>query len=131
MIVFDLACANAHVFEAWFGSTADYESQRARRLIACPACDDTGITKAAMAPAVPAKANTHGVARLLAAQRDFEAAATWVGPAFAEQARARHDAGESGPGIYGEATAAEAIALAADGIPVMPLPFRPRIRSDA
>lgn len=57
MIVFDLRCGNAHVFEAWFGSTGDYEAQGARGLIGCPICGSTDIVKAAMAPAVPAKSN--------------------------------------------------------------------------
>lgn len=57
MIVFDLRCAHAHVFEAWFGSTADYEAQATRGLVACPLCGDKDVTKAAMAPAVPAKGN--------------------------------------------------------------------------
>ncbi len=29
MIVFDLRCSGGHVFEAWFGSSAAYEEQRA------------------------------------------------------------------------------------------------------
>ena len=34
MIVFDLKCSNqGHVFEAWFGSSGDYEAQQARGLI--------------------------------------------------------------------------------------------------
>lgn len=58
MIVFDLKCdAHGHVFEAWFGSSGDYESQRERGLIACPLCGDTAIGKAVMAPAVAAKGN--------------------------------------------------------------------------
>ena len=40
MIVFDLSCAGDHVFEAWFASSSAYESQRERRLIACPVCGD-------------------------------------------------------------------------------------------
>ena len=57
MIVFDLRCAQAHVFEAWFGSSADYEAQRERGLVACPLCGDTAVEKAVMAPAVAPKGN--------------------------------------------------------------------------
>ena len=60
MIVFDLKCGGGHVFEAWFGSTADYESQRERSLIACPMCGDIAIDKAVMAPNVAAKGNRRG-----------------------------------------------------------------------
>ena len=39
MIIFDLKCApQGHVFEAWFGSSDDYEAQSARGLVACPIC---------------------------------------------------------------------------------------------
>src|SRR3546814_7827127 len=58
MIVFDLKCYDrGHVFEGWFGSSADYEKQRASRMIACPVCGDTQVRKAVMSPAVSAKSN--------------------------------------------------------------------------
>lgn len=57
MIVFDLKCANAHVFEAWFASSSGYEDQQARGLLICPLCGDGDINKAVMAPAIPAKSN--------------------------------------------------------------------------
>ncbi len=57
MIVFDLQCGNAHVFEAWFGSSADYASQNRRKLISCPVCNNGEVTKAVMAPNVAAKGN--------------------------------------------------------------------------
>ncbi len=57
MIVFDLQCKNAHVFEAWFGSSADYEDQQAAHRVACPYCDSKEIEKAVMAPNVNAKGN--------------------------------------------------------------------------
>ena len=57
MISFDLRCGADHVFEVWFRSSSDYESQHERRLIACPQCGDTGVTKAVMAPNVAAKGN--------------------------------------------------------------------------
>lgn len=57
MIAFDLKCNKAHVFEAWFGSSADYEEQSSRKLIACPICDSTVVTKAIMAPNIGRKSN--------------------------------------------------------------------------
>jgi hypothetical protein len=57
MIVFDLKCAHDHVFEAWFGSSADYQAQSARGLVACPICGDSRVAKAVMAPAVASKGN--------------------------------------------------------------------------
>jgi hypothetical protein len=130
MIVFDLQCDAAHVFEAWFGSSADYDSRQQRGLIACPFCDSSSVTKAVMAPAVPAKGNRVDASALLAAQRRLEAQAEYVGSDFAERARALHAAGETTM-IYGEASISEAKALNDEGIPAMPLPFKPLIRSDA
>lgn len=145
MIVFDLKCAGGHVFEAWFGSSGAFEAQRARGLVACPICGVDAVEKAVMAPAVAAKGNRavgrpvgpageaegkQALASLLAMQRAMEAQSEWVGGRFADEARALHEAGEV-RSVHGEATLAEARALAADGVPVMPLPFTPLAKSDA
>ncbi len=59
MIVFDLACRPAgHVFEIWFGSSADYEDQKARGLVSCPYCGSSEVEKAVMAPNVAPKGNS-------------------------------------------------------------------------
>ena len=135
MIVFDLKCGTGHVFEAWFGSSGDYEDQRARGLLACPLCGDAAIGKAVMAPNVPAKGNTAGepppspaavkaaLAAMAAAQSKALNGSTWVGRSFATKARAMHD-GEIGHApIHGQASADEARSLVEDGVPVAPLPF--------
>ncbi|WP_336964957.1 DUF1178 family protein [Sphingobium aquiterrae] len=57
MIVFDLKCGEGHVFEAWFGSSGDYEGQQARGLVSCPLCGNGHVAKAVMAPAVSPKSN--------------------------------------------------------------------------
>lgn len=63
MIVFDLHCEHGHRFEGWFGSSDDYDSQLARGLVECPECGTSEVSKAPMAPAVPAKGNTRSEAR--------------------------------------------------------------------
>lgn len=131
MIVYDLACAAGHDFEGWFGSSADFEAQQAQGLLACPQCDSREVAKRPQAPAVPRKGNAHPLARLRA---EIEARFDDVGPRFAEVARARHEAagrGETVRGVYGEASAAEVRALLEEGVPVAPLPFRPRRAADA
>jgi hypothetical protein len=50
MKVLDLQCALGHSFEGWFGSQADYDSQRERGLVTCPVCNDSEITKMLSAP---------------------------------------------------------------------------------
>ena len=58
MIIFDLKCApQGHVFEAWFGSSEDFEAQKAGGLVSCPLCGSGEVDKAPMAPAVGAKGN--------------------------------------------------------------------------
>ena len=131
MIVFDLRCGAGHVFEAWFASSGAYEDQRARALVACPMCGDTGVGKAVMAPAVPAKANKApsaqvikaALASLAQAQAKALESSTWVGRDFASRARAMHDGAEPHSSIHGQATPAEAKGLAEDGVAVAPLPL--------
>jgi hypothetical protein len=135
MIVFDLKCGVGHVFEAWFGSSRDYEDQRQRGLLSCPLCGDDEIGKAVMAPSVPAKGNSKNdsppspaaikaaLAAIAEAQRKALDGSTWVGRSFATKARAMHDGDIANTPIHGEASAAEARALIEDGVPVAPLPF--------
>jgi hypothetical protein len=140
MIIFDLRCApQGHVFEAWFGSTADYEGQRARNLVACPLCGSADVAKAPMAPAVPAKAKSSvastssasgapeavkaALAAAAAVQKRLLETSEHVGDRFAEEARSIHLGEADARAIHGRATRAEAQGLADDGIPVAPLPF--------
>jgi hypothetical protein len=139
MIVFDLRCApQGHVFEAWFGSSEDYESQQGRGLVACPICGAGEVTKAPMAPAVPAKGGRPGapdlfsaapdeVKRMLAAaaqvQKQLLEKSEAVGDRFAQEARAIHLGEAEGRAIHGRATREEAESLAEDGVPIAPLPF--------
>jgi hypothetical protein len=144
MIVFDLSCQAGHVFEAWFSNSADYEVQRKKRLIACPLCNTTRVSKAVMAPNVAAKGNsgketaTHialaadasvaqktkeMLASLAKMQTEVLSKSEWVGRDFDSQARAM-DAGEiDRKTIHGEVSKDEAKSLIEDGIGVMPLPF--------
>ncbi|MFQ3595178.1 MAG: DUF1178 family protein [Sphingomonadaceae bacterium] len=135
MIVFDLVCREGHVFEAWFGSSADYEEQKRRGLVACPLCDSRALEKAVMAPAVPAKTNRREHRHALAALRHhLETSCDYVGDRFADEARMRHARSAEGAdvrGVYGEASPEEVRSLVADGVPVAPLPVRPRRIADA
>jgi hypothetical protein len=144
MIVFDLRCAGAHVFEAWFGSSQDFAAQQARGLVSCPMCGSAEVEKAVMAPAVPAKGNRFvtdaerkdHAQKLKALRAEVESSCDYVGADFAREARARFADPAADPeapprGIYGEASLTQAAELVADGIPVAPLPFRPRRLADA
>lgn len=133
MIVFDLKCGRTHVFEAWFGSSADYDDQRGRGLVQCPLCGDGAIEKAVMAPNVAAKSNRQqevtpatmkaALAALAQAQARALEGSQWVGAAFADRARAMHLGEEDKAAIHGQASAEEARALVEEGVEVAALPF--------
>lgn len=141
MIVFDLACSSGHRFEGWFASSDAFAEQNARGLVGCPQCGSDEVSKAPMAPAVPAKSNARpeaasrpvadrippqvqqAMVALAQAQARALRQSTWVGEGFAEQSRAMHYGERDQASIYGKATPDEAQALVEEGIPVVPLPF--------
>lgn len=134
MIIFDLKCApQGHVFEAWFGSSEDYEAQRARGLVSCPLCGAGEIDKAPMAPAVGAKGNRADglppaqmkalLGAMADAQKKLLETSEHVGPRFADEARAIHLGEAEARAIHGQATPQQADELREEGVPVAPLPF--------
>lgn len=150
MIVFDLHCKDGgHVFEIWFGSSADYEAQKVRGLVSCPYCGSTDIDKAVMAPNVGAKgnsradtapANTQAAAnmpspeafkevmgKLATMQAKMLEGSEYVGSRFADEARSMHLGEQDAKPIHGQTSAEEAKALIDEGIAVAPLllPVRP------
>jgi hypothetical protein len=52
MIRYALVCDRKHQFEIWFADSADYDKQKKRGLVTCPACDSAKVEKAIMAPAL-------------------------------------------------------------------------------
>jgi len=144
MIRYSLHCDKRHEFEAWFKSSADFEKQAKRKLVTCPQCGSTNVSKAIMAPNIATGrsksgevtvANTEaaGMAEkrreLFALMRrlraEVEKNAEYVGPRFAEEARKMHYEEVEKRGIYGEATLDEARELKEEGIEFYPLPRLP------
>ena len=134
MIIFDLKCApEGHVFEAWFGSSEDYEAQRTRGLVSCPLCGSGEVDKAPMAPAVGAKGNQADgpapaqmkalLGAMADAQKKMLETSEHVGPRFADEARAIHLGEAEARAIHGQATPQQADELREEGVPVAPLPF--------
>lgn len=62
MKVLDLKCGQAHVFEGWFGSEADFQAQLARGLVSCPLCGSADIEKQLSAPRLNLRAQATGIA---------------------------------------------------------------------
>jgi hypothetical protein len=134
MIIFDLRCgAQGHVFEAWFGSSEDYEAQVARGLVSCPICGASDVEKAPMAPRVGAKGNQAvdlppeamkaALAGMAQAQKKLLEQSEHVGDRFPDEARAIHLGESEARAIHGRASPADAASLREDGIPIAPLPF--------
>jgi hypothetical protein len=133
MIRYALRCSQDHRFDAWFGSSDDYDRLRAGGLVSCAVCGSTEVEKELMAPRVatipseaapdlsrPASPAEQALAEL---RRKVESTSEDVGGRFAEEARAIHDGLAPRRSIIGEAKPAEARALIDDGIPVAPLPW--------
>ena len=146
MIRYSLQCHKHHAFEGWFRNSADFDKQAKRKLVTCPQCGSTKVTKALMAPNVSTSrskakskemmvANPEATAEgekkreLLALMRrlraEVEKNAEYVGPRFADEARKMHYDEVEKRGIYGEATPDEARALHEEGIEFYPLPQLP------
>ena len=144
MIVYDLSCANAHTFEGWFTSSADYEEQLSTGLLRCPVCDSDSVRKAPMAPAVSSRKEGAGdatkpdkavpfsnlpippqvreaIRAIATAQAEALKKSKWVGARFAEEVRAQHYGEKDERPVHGKASADEARALSEEGIAIAPL----------
>jgi hypothetical protein len=144
MKVLDLQCAQHHVFEGWFGSEDDYQSQLTRGLLNCPMCGDASVSKKLSAPrfnlnateastnAAPPLPSLQDAANLEPAQlqaallkmvRHVVANTEDVGNSFPEEARKMHYGEAEQRNIRGHATPEETEELMDEGIAVMPLPL--------
>jgi len=158
MIRYALKCAAGHGFESWFASADAYDKLAQAGMISCSQCGSTEVEKTLMAPALgqggkkyaaPARgaeaapSNAPQVAGAAAMSREaqletalaklrqeVEANSSYVGGNFAQEARAMHDGTAPERAIYGEAKPEEARQLIEDGVPVMPLPFIPKRKTN-
>ena len=155
MIHYELRCGAGHDFDGWFPSSAAFDRQASAGLLDCPVCASSEVSRAIMAPRLsrgspaPAQASA-GVADapkpevsppsagrppampdqvravLQRIRAEIEQRCDYVGPRFAQSARAMHAGQTPHRPIYGEATPAEAERLAEDGIEVASVPWVPR-----
>ncbi len=154
MKVLDLQCPQGHVFEGWFASEDDFQSQNQRGLVQCPWCGDASIAKrlsaprlnlgakppVAAAPAPAARPPGGGSpqdsvalppalqAAWLELARKIAANTEDVGARFADEARRMHHGETEERAIRGQATPDEAAQLLDEGIAVMPLPLPAAIK---
>jgi hypothetical protein len=143
MIAYDFCCDKDHAFEMWFKDAATYERQAKRKLISCGVCGSTSATKTLSAPAIagtrsqnkagaaPKAYATNPEAQKMAAlmaqlaelRTHIESTADHVGDRFAEEARKIHYGEVEKRNIYGEASDAEATALAEEGVEFARIPW--------
>jgi len=130
MIRYALKCENDHVFDSWFQSAQAFDTLVAAGHVQCAVCGAARVEKTLMAPRVaagkesaPVDAEADKIAEL---RREVEENATYVGGQFAEKARDMHEGTSPETSIYGEASGDEARKLIEDGVPVVPLPFKPK-----
>ena len=134
MIVFNLICKICSVeFEGWFENTKEFNNQKRKKIINCPSCDSTSITKSLSAPNLPAKNNSKKNIQLKKAfsnnikkykkivEKNFE----YVGDKFTEEAKKMKYGEKEEKPIYGEATMEQTKELAEEEINVVPLPWAP------
>ena len=150
MIVFDLLCASGHRFEGWFGSKADFTSQKKRSLLSCPTCGSAQIqrvpsaTRANLgaqapkpAPQVPNGAaktpemegkDPFAIAQMLYSRMldDLLTKSEDVGKEFPNEARKIFYKDAPQRSIRGQATQQEHDELVDEGIPVARLPVPPK-----
>jgi len=139
MIRYSLKCDNGHTFESWFASAAAYDSLRAGGHVACVECGSAEVEKALMTPAVSASGTDAPPAwsmrtaleqRLAQLRREIEENSDYVGDRFASEARAIHAGDAPDRPIWGEAKLSDAKALLDEGVPIAPLPFVPRSKTN-
>ena len=147
MIVFDLLCGDGHRFEGWFGSAADFASQKDRQQLACPSCGSSRVERIPSAsrvnlgapepkaPPVPAKTpqmdgkDPFAIAQMLYSRMLDELLTKTedVGKAFPAEARKIFYQEAPERGIRGEATPEEHQELLEEGIPVARFPVPPKL----
>lgn len=151
MIQFTLKCDKDHRFDSWFQSSDAFDKLKAAGMIACELCGSAKVEKALMAPALaksgkdsagkdstdgakaerPSLSPASDTEKALAEMRKkVETHSDYVGVNFVAEARAMHDGTAPERSIYGEARPEEARKLIEDGVPITPLPFMPKPKTN-
>ncbi len=133
MIAYDLQCSQGHSFEGWFEDEKSYGSQKTKGMIACPVCNDTGVSRI---PSTFAIKGSQSAGMLKNADTDAELAAMGkqivdyvhknfddVGCDFAKEALKIHYGAAEPRNIRGCSTKDEEKTLKKEGIQFFKLPM--------
>jgi hypothetical protein len=136
MIAYDLQCSNGHRFEGWFEDSQAYDRQCRQGQVACPICDDTGISrlpstfaiKGATMASAPSSRKRPDMEQLGKQIVDFvEKNFDNVGADFATEALKMHYGVVEPRSIRGVSTPQEEETLKQEGVQFfkMPIPQKP------
>ena len=125
------------MFETWFSSSSEYGKQLRKKLIHCPSCDSSSVTKSLMAPSVSKKSNTKVskqkktmINNIKKYKKIIEKNFDYVGDNFTEEAKKiKYGEIEERP-IYGEANLEQTKELIEEEIAFTPLPWNPSKKSN-
>ena len=131
MIAYDLQCVNGHAFEGWFEDSEAYQTQKKKKLIACPACNTTRVSRIPSTFAIksspipkkgsPEEENLKKVGKEIVdfVEKNFDD----VGCDFAKEALKIHYGVEEPRNIRGVSTKEEEKMLKEEGIDFLKIPM--------
>ena len=131
MIVFNLLCKTCSFeFEGWFDDTKNFEYQKKKKMVSCPSCNSSIISKSLNAPNVTKKTNAKSqkIKKTIASdlkklknivEKNFE----YLGSNFSDEAKKIKYGEAIDRPIYGEATLEQTKDLIDEDIEITPLPF--------
>ena len=131
MIVFDLNCKKCDSsFEAWFSDSNEFKKQKEKKLVLCPTCNSSLVSKSLMTPNVSSKSNAKKYQRkktminnIKKYKEIIEKNFDYVGDNFTEEAKKiKYNEAEERP-IYGEASLEQTKELIEEDISFAPLPW--------
>jgi hypothetical protein len=134
MIVYNLACDNAHRFEGWFSSAEDFDLQSSDGRLSCPVCGSVAVARQPSAPYVsvgvaePVDGQTQAVGAEVIRRKFLEhiiSRSEDVGQRFPEEARRIHYKEAPVRSIRGQASRRDVDELREEGIEVLSIPGLP------
>ena len=133
MIAIDIRCSQGHLFEGWFDNLEAFEEQKEKKLVACPYCDDTSVSRVLSPVAVKKSRNKRETP--VPVNIDYQKLAKEVvdyihenfedvGPGFTAEALKIHYGVTEKKNIRGSATEEEEKTLKDEGVEFLKVPVQ-------
>tara|TARA_B100001123_G_C15179769_1_gene974905 strand:+ start:132 stop:545 length:414 start_codon:yes stop_codon:yes gene_type:complete len=137
MIVFNLKCENDHEFEIWFIDSKEYKNQLRKKIIFCPNCNSSAVSKSLMTPNLSKKSNAKSLSgkkavinKIKKYKKIVEENFDYVGDNFTEEAKKIKYGEIKDRPIYGEANLDQTKELIEEEISFTPLPWTPNKKTN-